>query len=51
MLITGSKDNEIAGYLVKIEEYSMGLSSNKDNALNVARTLINIKTWIIDETS
>lgn len=51
MPITGSKDNEIAGYLVKIEEYSMGLSLNKENALNVARTLIDIKTWIIDETS
>lgn len=51
MLIAGSKDSEIAEYLVKVEENSMGLSSNKENAMDVARNLINIKTWIIDETS
>jgi hypothetical protein len=51
MLIAGSKDNEIAEYLVKIEEDSMGLSSNKENAMDVARTLIDTKTWIIDEDS
>lgn len=51
MLINNSKDHEIAEYLVKIEEGSMGLSPNKENAIDVARTLIATKEWIIDEAS
>jgi len=50
-LIEDAKDHEIASYLTKVEEGSMGLTPNKEKALEVARILIESKEWIIDEAS
>jgi hypothetical protein len=48
-LIENSKDHEIAVYLVKVEEESMGLTPNKEKALNIAQVLIETKEWIFNE--
>lgn len=50
-LVENAKDHEIAAYLVKVEEGSMGLTPNKEKALEIARTLIESKEWLIDESS
>jgi len=50
-LIENSKDQEIAAYLVKVEEGSMGLTPNKEKALNIAQVLIETKEWIFNEAS
>jgi hypothetical protein len=50
-LIGESKDHEIAAYLIKVEEDSMGLTPKKEKALKIAKILIETKEWIIDESS
>jgi hypothetical protein len=50
-LIDNSKDHEIAAYLTKVEEGSMGMTPNKEKALQIARMLIEAKEWIVDEAS
>ena len=50
-LIENSKDHEIAAYLTKVEEGSMGMTPNKDKAMKIARMLIEAKEWIVDEAS
>ena len=50
-LIEEARDHEIASYLVEVERSSMGLTPNKERALEVANILIETKEWLIDETS
>jgi len=50
-LIENSKDHEIAAYLTKVEEGSMGMTPNREKALNIAQMLIEAKEWILDEAS
>lgn len=50
-LIGNYKDHEIASYLIKIEEGSMGLTPNKEKAIEIAQTLLETKEWLIDENS
>jgi hypothetical protein len=47
-LISESKDHEIAEYLTKVEEGSMGLTPNKEKALEIAKILIETKEWIFE---
>jgi hypothetical protein len=51
MLLSNATEQEIASYLVNVEEESMGLAPNKENAVEIAQTLIDIKEWVIDEAS
>ena len=50
-LIEGAKDHEISAYLMKVEERSMGLTSNKEKTLEIARILIETKELLIDEAT
>ena len=49
MVLNQAKTHEIAAYLVKIEEDSMGLSPNSERAFAVAETLLSIREAIIEE--
>ena len=49
-LVQGNKSKEeIAKYLVDIEENQMGLSPNKKAAFEIAEVLLNIRKAILDD--
>jgi len=44
-------EREIADYLLSLERESMGLSGRPDEALRVARKLLEYRAWIFDRAS
>ena len=49
MVLNESNVKEIANYLVRIEEESMGMSPNKTNAKDIAATLLELREAIIED--
>lgn len=49
LVLSEAKNHEIAAYLTKVEESSMGLSPSKDKAIEIANTLLDIREAIIEE--
>ena len=48
-LINNGTTDDIAGYLVAVERDSMGLTPDKENAMNIAEILQGLKEAIIDD--
>ena len=49
LVLSGGSKEEIASYLVEVEENRMGMASNKEGALQIAEILLEAKEAIIDE--
>ncbi len=45
LLVTESKNHEIAAYLCKVETSSMGLAESKEHAMNIADLLLEAKEF------
>lgn len=49
LVLKNETKEKITSYLVDIEENSMGLTPNKEAALEIAEVLLNTKEAIIDD--
>jgi hypothetical protein len=48
LLVSDSKDHEIAAFLCKVQVSSMGLGENKPHAMNIANLLLEAKEFYIE---
>ena len=49
MVLNDSKPEEIAEYLLRTEEDNMGLSPDREKAIDIAQTLLGIREAIIED--